>query len=465
LIRTARENPATIALLEHIEAKATGTLGIGAPQYARSVHILRGHLIAATAFDDPHRITQVLRVRGLLSPKQAAALQTRASDGEAIFGDLLELAGGPVFDGILRDRFYQNLCDVLSSDEPPHFTPRRGIFVDNIQMGHDTLTLVGTACNDCDTASLIDLDARIVRGPSDPGTGPAQALLVARLDERPKRVRELIDGSPFEPIRARLLIAELLRDGVIDFAEAPRPERDERATPIDLEPTRLLSRSERIVPREPTGQGAQHASGSDATPDREDVDDGPTEHVEQAAMTELLGGEELDAFGDHDHSRGSTTGQGRFSTEDHHRDRVDVSGMGRSPELAVRYSSPVITESEATTKVHVTNEVLGAVAQAFDESEGVGKGPSKIQLLVDGTPLRFAALLRELRVDGSGALPERHVLHNLFGRPVGEHRQLLNGGLVDLIDRALSAAADELPEEHLDEVLTRVAGYRQRLGV
>ncbi|MEN0066439.1 MAG: hypothetical protein AAGA48_30160, partial [Myxococcota bacterium] len=186
---------------------------------------------------------------------------------------------------------------------------------------------------------------------------------------------------------------------------------------------------------------------------------------EQSNMANLISGEEMDAFSDHDHTRGD--GEGRFSTEDHHRDRVEVGSLHqrRTPELAVRYSSPVISEAEATTKVHVTNEVLGAVVRAFDDSEGAGRGRALVQLLVTGAPIRFSALLRDLVVDETGALPERQVLHNLFGRPAGEHRQLLNGGLVDLIDRALSSAADELPEEHLDEVLTQVAGYRQRLGV
>ncbi|MEN0062517.1 MAG: hypothetical protein AAGA48_10235, partial [Myxococcota bacterium] len=253
MIRTARENPATIALLSHVDEQATGSLRIGREGRDRSLHLLNGSLIAATAHDDPFRITQVLRVRGILSPKQAAALQQRSKEGVEIFGDLLELAGGPVFDGILRDRFYQNLCDVLSSDASPQFLPRRGIFEHNIQMGHDTHALVRTACNDCDTAALIDLDAEIVRGPADVGTGPARALLVARLDERPRTVRQLIEGSPFEPIRARLLIAELLREGVIDFASEDATVGNDVAHHAvdrldDLEPTRIIP---------PNSQGGQ----------------------------------------------------------------------------------------------------------------------------------------------------------------------------------------------------------------
>ena len=36
--------------------------------------------------------------------------------------------------------------------------------------------------------------------------------------------------------------------------------------------------------------------------------------------------------------------------------------------------------------------------------------------------------------------------------------------MMDIIDRGLSLAADELPDEALDVVLEEVQGYRQRLG-
>jgi phosphoglycolate phosphatase-like HAD superfamily hydrolase len=88
-----------------------------------------------------------------------------------------------------------------------------------------------------------------------------------------------------------------------------------------------------------------------------------------------------------------------------------------------------------------------------------------VQLLVDGVPNQFAALLHDLRIDDEGALPIRTMLRNLADRPPTEHRQLLNNSLADIIERALSTAADELPDEAIDEVLESVAGYRSRLGL
>jgi hypothetical protein len=125
----------------------------------------------------------------------------------------------------------------------------------------------------------------------------------------------------------------------------------------------------------------------------------------------------------------------------------------------------VLSEAHARAKIRVANDVLAAVSAAFDIAEGTGRGRAVLQLLVDGGPSQFAPLLQDLVLSEHGALPPAGVVANLRGRPPTEHRRLLNDALVDLIDRALSSAADELPEEQLDDVLSAIAGYRQRLGL
>jgi hypothetical protein len=55
-------------------------------------------------------------------------------------------------------------------------------------------------------------------------------------------------------------------------------------------------------------------------------------------------------------------------------------------------------------------------------------------------------------------------LNNLQRRPEAQRRKLVSRGLADLIDRALARGAEGLDDAHLDQMLTRVAGYRERLG-
>ena len=74
-------------------------------------------------------------------------------------------------------------------------------------------------------------------------------------------------------------------------------------------------------------------------------------------------------------------------------------------------------------------------------------------------PHRLGDLLVECRSRGrrSVRILRRHV------EPLSEQRHLLNQGMLDLLDRALDKAADELPEDDFDGVLAQVMGYRQRL--
>ena len=109
--------------------------------------------------------------------------------------------------------------------------------------------------------------------------------------------------------------------------------------------------------------------------------------------------------------------------------------------------------------------MLGKIVAAFDQAEGPGAGQSAVQLMVDGSPPKFVALLSGLIVDEDGTLPVGRVMANLYSRPTSEHRKLINDGMLDLMERALSKAADELPDELFDEVYEGVAGYKQRLGL
>jgi hypothetical protein len=55
-------------------------------------------------------------------------------------------------------------------------------------------------------------------------------------------------------------------------------------------------------------------------------------------------------------------------------------------------------------------------------------------------------------------------MKNLGKRPHAEHRRLVNRGVRDLIDRALSSTFEELGDEAVEEVMEHIAGYEKRLG-
>lgn len=201
--------------------------------------------------------------------------------------------------------------------------------------------------------------------------------------------------------------------------------------------------------------------------------------------------EELDLFMDHDRVRGD----GAFTTTRELLDVVDLTaadGSITAPPVAalpkyegpiemadaesagadalagavtLNFAGPKLQEDEAQRKIEVANEVLHEISQSLDDAHGVGMGRARVQLLVEGTPGAFAPLFKHVEVDEHAHLPTHTVLKNLKKRPVSEHRRLLNRGLGDLIERALSLADESLSEDQLEHMLERIAGYQQRFGV
>ncbi|MEQ1569649.1 MAG: hypothetical protein ABMA64_28700, partial [Myxococcota bacterium] len=263
---------------------------------------------------------------------------------------------------------------------------------------------------------------------------------------------------------------------------APAPTRD-RSAPEAVTPRSAPPREPARVssPAPPVARARSRDEDED-----EDVDDAFTEQIDRRIergsprslsdwlnRTEAVGEEELGFFSDHDHERGGDA-DGQFRTDDHNLETIEVTAISQeetSTEIEIeeapvgKYGAPPLSHVDAMAKIEVTNEVLAAIAAAFDEVEGVGRGRAVMQLLVDGVAGAFAAVLHDLKVPDTGALPAEQLLRNLHQRPVTEHRQLLNNTLVDLIERAMSAAADELPDDAVDRALEATTGYRQRLGL
>jgi hypothetical protein len=131
--------------------------------------------------------------------------------------------------------------------------------------------------------------------------------------------------------------------------------------------------------------------------------------------------------------------------------------------VALNFGAPRLEDGEARQKLAVANEVVGQVAMSLDRHAGPGSGQVSVQLLLDGAPLAFAPLFHGVEVARNGRFDLEAAMRNLGRRPDAERRSLLDRGLMDLIERALSSAAAGLSEAELDEVLAAIAGYQARL--
>lgn len=204
--------------------------------------------------------------------------------------------------------------------------------------------------------------------------------------------------------------------------------------------------------------------------------------------------DQLAFFSDQDQVRGG--GEGTFVSDTELLDKVDLSTegmaafqralqlagqappeedlealpMGEASEDEVRsavsltFGGPKLGEGDLQHKFDVVNEVLSQIAAVIDRENGPGSGRLHLQLLVDGPPARFGVLFRGVQVDEAGHMDVARLLKNLKKRPEAEHRRLTTESLNDLVQRVLSTCVDELPEESVDEMLEKIAGYQHRLG-
>ena len=215
----------------------------------------------------------------------------------------------------------------------------------------------------------------------------------------------------------------------------------------------------------------------------------PGSFINRGTPLALSEEDDLAAFGDYDHSRdggGYTSSSqmldtvaldekiAREAAADFDLEKLqdpieigDVESAGKDAlrgAVSLNFTGRLLEDYEIEHKLEVINDILGAVATSINRSQ-TGAGNAQIQLLLEGAPGLYAQLFKGLEVNNSGQIPLDPLLRNIRRRPPAEQRQLYNQGLSDLIERALSMAAENLEEDHMERTLETIAGYQQKFGL
>jgi hypothetical protein len=420
------ESATAHALRQRASDRASGRLAVGAGAGEIAIYLLEGQLIAITAGDDVRHLLSRFKATGHLPKARAqqlhALLDAPETSGQDILSLLSEAVPTPVFDGILRQRFDENLSRFLGHRGTPSAYPDAVAWATNILIGEPTSRRVDR-CHRAWRLAMSFNDKMLLTAGTKPPQHRVEEHALRIVSERPRTAGDVANELDMEHVASRTAVLNMLDRGV-------------------------------LTKHTPAIQAAREANVSDT-------------------LAGTVSDDDLDAFsGALDDGRGSGT-VGTFVTQSHNLDRVEISDLGGPttpstteavrPEVA--YAAPTLTEADALGKIDVANEVLGVLARAIELVKGPHRGSGTMQLLVDGRPRAYAPLFEGIRVASAGTLPSHAVLENLRRRPPSEQRRLLNQGMLDLIDRALDKAADELPDPAFDAVLERVMGYRQRLGL
>ncbi len=442
---------ALIALQSAMQAGQTGCLtasdaGLGVVE----VYVMSGDVLAANSGDDDIRLLSCVSASGRVPIAELDARAERCASPGEFTEALYEILEEEVVQELLYERFRENIFCFLGATRAVEFEPMDSVFVSNLQVSHDSAGLV---------AELAALRARV-----SPLLASKQTLTTGRGgSDQPEHLRlltacrsgatipELLRKAGSEPNRVLQALADLLDSGALGWAPPPAP-------PVAA----------------PSSTTASQPDAPEATAELE-----PPEPVRVPPPPPIEDESYLDAFGDYDTSRGD----GSFSGV---RDRVDLLDdvtpvkETREPEVidmpeadtaamagavSLNFSGPRLADDDARNKIEVVNEVLQSVRAAIDPLNGGGGGHARMQLIVDGSAGPFAALFGGIELQADGRLPVEPVLKNLRKRPVAEHRPLLQRASIDIIERALSLASEDLDEDQMDEVLEKVVGYQQRLGI
>jgi hypothetical protein len=470
------DSPATEALLRFLQRSVTGRLTVGSSRRNHKVFLRGGEIVGATSSVDSQKLLHRLSLEKLFPISRVKVLENKVKRGASIVGHLIDEIDQRVLDQIFFEQYLDNISSYLGASAKPYYKELSAIFVDNLQLGHEPMEIIQRCAQTWDEAARLNPRSKIVIGPRPPDDD-LQGIIFERLNQRPRSVTTLTMCLPLEPVAARALVANMIR---------------RRMAALDGGPTEQSFSAEETTAIESIKEIRHYAAQVDASKVNAKSDprtSGSGDLTDLKSWLESASNvseEELNAFSDHDVHRGSME-EGAFSSDSKILDRVDVKNVdplddsdfgepvnfnepvvtsnSPPPPAHGNFSAPLLNPEEATTKLLVTNEILGTVARSFDEIEGDGRGQEIIVELIEGGPLRYADLFEDAGVHEDGTLETESILANLRHRPSGEHRMLLNQGLSDLIERCLSSAAEDLPDDTVDAILEQVVGYRQRLGL
>ena len=219
------------ALREHLREGVTGCLTLR-DRHGASLHVyvMQGEVLASHGPEDARWVVRRLVNNGALTEGQGEEYTRLLAEGER----LDELLFGHVPDELLLDllaaRFRQSLFDFLCVHALPTFEPMDAVFVDNIQVGHDTPALLEDLEGRRDRTR--GLRARASTITIRPGRGRPKRLEEARLldlCDGPVRLSELLLASPMEQAETLDLIHEMIGLGLV-IADGFFPGDDDEPT-------------------------------------------------------------------------------------------------------------------------------------------------------------------------------------------------------------------------------------------
>jgi len=428
------------------------------------VYLMQGEILAVEAPRDAGWAVRKLRNLGKLDDTQAKALLLLVSTGARAQEVLQGRVSDDEYVALFASRFEEDLFDFISTVTTTTFEEMPPLFVDNIQVGHDSSELLRrlTVRRDKIKPLLGKVETLFVSpGPTPSGKVENQAIVDMVGDGL--ALTDLLERTTSEKSVTLGFIIDLVSAGQLRCDAPPNKDDiklhmfvDESVEDLDL---RFFGDNQ-----QQHGRGDGNFSVSQELLDVVDLSaiDFTDELILDAnneTNTEHTNDVPIAVNEDPSHTKEADASEHiELSLE-----TATESQPTTVPSPGSGFGAPTLTSDEIKERVQLCNEVLEKLSSAIDQESGTGSGPSCVQLLVDGAPSDTQTLFRGVSIDPSGRYDETMVIQNLMKHPPPEQRRILAKGLVDLIERSLSLSVEELPDPAVDGFLADIAGYQQRL--
>jgi len=499
------------SLLTHLDGGEIGCITATDGDKKWTLYIMYGAIVGATSGDDNVHFVRRLKLNGHLNDAQARALDTVIRAGKPILNLLFDMLPEEALGEILHDRYVENISMYLANPGASRYEKMQAIFIDNLQMGFDASEMIQKCSDLAEKAFQLDPSTRLVQ--LNTSISDEISARILAIFSTPQEVRQVLHKMPLETLASLRALQALMSTGHLGYARMTIAENEEpeivgQSTIFTETPPEKRARTQGFVnqpivvpdlPEEDSNPTDPLVNAHTETWENPIVEE-QTEEIEQTPAPDARrlvspessqseptnpinsmadwspedsfdNGDVLEAFQDYDSQRGG--GDGGFTTESQHLDRIDFSSA--VPDDEIEDEEPTVleisdgmedlfSEEVARQKLTVANEVLTVVSAAFDKNKVDGAGSNAIQVLMESAPYAYNFLFDSVTVSPNGSMPEQRVLSNLQSKPVSEQRRALHQAVLDLISRALSLAADELNESEIDHVLNQTQGYRKRLG-
>ena len=200
-----------------MEKGSVGCLSVDDPFGSKvSVYVLQGEILATSSESDGEEVLGRLLNSGAITP----SLMDRLHQQMEITGRLSDVLFGVVPDelvlGSLHDRFKENICRYLLGTSPPVFQSLETIFVENVQIGHDSRQLLREASEIIAETRALYLQAQDISlslGAEMPGSAD-EARLLDLIESQPI-LSDLFGVCPVERHELLMLLTQMVERGSI----------------------------------------------------------------------------------------------------------------------------------------------------------------------------------------------------------------------------------------------------------